>query len=57
MESIDFSNPFLLIFGGLILLVILYFWNKHNQASLRKRKDKSFRERYQERKRAQQDKR
>ena len=55
MESLDFSNPFLLIFSGLILLVVLYFWNKQNQNNLRKRKNKSFRERYQERKKAEQE--
>tara|TARA_B100000795_G_scaffold34154_1_gene22522 strand:- start:22324 stop:22497 length:174 start_codon:yes stop_codon:yes gene_type:complete len=57
MESLEISNPFMLVFCGLILLVVLYFWNKQNQASSKKWKNKTFKERYQERKKEQQDKR
>ncbi|MFT4673509.1 MAG: hypothetical protein ACJAYD_000092 [Patiriisocius sp.] len=57
MESLEISNPFMLVLGAVILLVVLYFWNKQNQASLKKRKNKTFKERFQERKKEQQDKR
>ena len=50
MEQHIFSNPFILIFGGLALLVVLYFWNKKNQTSLKNRKNKTFKHRYTQRK-------
>jgi hypothetical protein len=51
MEQQVFSNPFVLIFGGLALLVVLYFWNKKNQTSLKNRKNTTFKQRYNQRKR------
>jgi uncharacterized membrane protein len=56
MENLNLSSPFVIIFGGLILMILLYFWNKQNQKSLQKRKNKTFKERYQERKKAEQEK-
>ncbi len=57
MEPQALSNPFMLIFGGLILLVVLYFWNKKNQTSLQNRKNITFKQRYNQRKKADQEKR
>ena len=57
MEPQAFSNPFMLIFGGLILLVVLYFWNKKNQTSLKNRKNITFKQRYSQRKKTDQEKR
>jgi len=57
MEPQSFSNPFMLIFGGLILLVVLYFWNKKNQTSLKNRKNITFKQRYNQRKKTDQEKR
>ncbi|MDE0773785.1 MAG: hypothetical protein OSB17_03555 [Ulvibacter sp.] len=57
MEPQAFSNPFMLIFGGLILLVVLYFWNKKNQTSLKNRKNITFKQRYNQRKKTDQEKR
>ncbi|CAI8224951.1 MAG: Uncharacterised protein [Flavobacteriaceae bacterium] len=57
MEQHIFSNPFILIFGGLALLVVLYFWNKKNQTSLRNRKNKTFKHRYTQRKKSSQENR
>ena len=57
MEPQTLSNPFMLIFGGLILLVVLYFWNKKNQTSLQNRKNITFKQRYNQRKKTDQEKR
>lgn len=57
MEQQVFSNPFILIFGGLALLVVLYFWNKKNQTSLKNRKNKTFKHRYTQRKKSSQENR
>ena len=57
MEPQTLSNPFMLIFGGLILLVVLYFWNKKNQTSLKSRKSTTFKQRYAQRKKTEQEKR
>jgi uncharacterized membrane protein YfcA len=57
MEQHIFSNPFILIFGGLALLVVLYFWNKKNQTSLKNRKNKTFKHRYTQRKKSSQENR
>jgi len=57
MEQQVFSNPFILTFGGLALLVVLYFWNKKNQTSLRNRKNKTFKHRYTQRKKSSQENR
>jgi len=46
----DFSNPIVLIIGGILLLAILYFWNKRNASNRRERKSKNFRSGYYERK-------
>ena len=51
MELQALSNPFMLIFGGLVLLIVLYFWNKKNQTSLKNRKNTTFKQRYNQRKR------
>ncbi|NGX84895.1 hypothetical protein [Aequorivita sp. KMM 9714] len=47
---IDLSNPIVLIVGGVVLLALLYFWNKSNASKLRNRRNKSFRSSYYERK-------
>ena len=57
MEQHIFSNPFILIFGGLALLVVLYFWNKKKQTSLKNRKNKTFKHRYTQRKKSSQENR
>jgi|TARA_B110000003_G_scaffold233912_1_gene237410 hypothetical protein len=51
MEPQALSNPFMLIFGGLVLVGVLYFWNKKNQTSLKNRKSITFKQRYAQRKR------
>ncbi|MGJ8666544.1 MAG: LPXTG cell wall anchor domain-containing protein [Patiriisocius sp.] len=51
MEYFDGINPMLLILGGMVLLAGLYFWNKKNTQTNRERRKRSFRERYNERKR------
>tara|TARA_R100000935_G_C2812816_1_gene155842 strand:- start:1048 stop:1224 length:177 start_codon:yes stop_codon:yes gene_type:complete len=48
--NLDLSNPIVLIIGGVLLLAILYFWNKSNATNLRNRRNKSFRSSYYERK-------
>jgi uncharacterized membrane protein len=57
MEPQALSNPFILIFGGLILVVVLYFWNKKNRTSLKSRKNTTFKQRYAQRKKTDQEKR
>ncbi|MDC1199574.1 hypothetical protein N8069_03170, partial [Flavobacteriaceae bacterium] len=57
MEPQALSNPFMLIFGGIILLVVLYFWNKKNQTSLKSRRSTTFKQRYAQRKKTDQEKR
>ena len=57
MELQALSNPFMLIFGGLVLLIVLYFWNKKNQTSLKNRKNTTFKQRYNQRKKTSQEKR
>ena len=57
MEQQALSNPFILIFGGLILVVVLYFWNKKNQTSLKSRRNKTFKQRYVQRKKTDLEKR
>jgi hypothetical protein len=57
MEPQTLSNPFMLIFCGLILLVVLYFWNNKNQTSLKSRKNITFKQRYAQRKKTDQEKR
>jgi len=57
MELQALSNQFMLIFGGLVLLVVLYFWNKKNQTSLKNRKNTTFKQRYNQRKKTSQEKR
>ena len=48
--NLDLSNPIILIIGGILLLAILYFWNKSNTNKQRARKNQSFRKNYYERK-------
>ena len=57
MEPQVLSNPFILVFGGLILVVVLYFWNKKNQTSLKSRRNKTFKQRYAQRKKTDLEKR
>ena len=57
MEQQALSNPFMLIFGGLVLVVVLYFWNKKNQTSLKNRKSITFKQHYAQRKKTDQEKR
>ena len=57
MEPQALSKPFILVFGGLILVVVLYFWNKKNQTSLKSRKNTTFKQRYAQRKKTDQEKR
>ena len=48
--DLSFSNPIILIIGGILFLAILYFWNKRNAGKQRQRKDRNFRSSYYERK-------
>lgn len=48
--NLDFSNPIVLIVGGILFLAIIYFWNKRNASNQRQRKNKNFRSSYYERK-------
>lgn len=48
--KLELLNPIFLIAGGVILLVIIFIWNKHNQKSLKQRKQRNFKESYYERK-------
>ncbi len=48
--NLDLSNPIILITAGVILLLLLYLWNKRNQKNLKDRKQRSFKESYYERK-------
>jgi len=57
MEPQALRDPSILIFGGLILVVVLYFWNKKNQTSLKSRKNTTFKQRYAQRKKTDQEKR
>jgi hypothetical protein len=49
--EISLSNPVVLIVGGIALLTLIYFWNKSNTNKQRQRRKRSFRSRYQEKKR------
>ena len=57
MELQALSNPFMLIFGGFVLVGVLYFWNKKNQTSLKSRRNKTFKQRYAQRKKTDLEKR
>ncbi|MDC8000611.1 hypothetical protein POV26_06160 [Aequorivita todarodis] len=48
--TLDFSNPLVLIIGGILLLAILYFWNKRNASNQKARRNRNFRSGYYERK-------
>lgn len=48
--KLELLNPIVLIAGGVILLVLLFIWNKRNQKSLKERKQRNFKESYYERK-------
>lgn len=48
--TFDLSNPLVLIVGGIVLLALLFFWNQHNVKQTRKRRNRSFREGYYDRK-------
>ena len=50
MEVSDFSSPFFLIALLLLILVALIFWNKYNAKVQRKRRSRSFRSNYFEKK-------
>ncbi len=50
MDSLNFSNPVILIVGGFLLLALLYTWNKYNTKNRRKRNRKSFRKGYYDKK-------
>ncbi|GEQ86824.1 hypothetical protein ULMS_23320 [Patiriisocius marinistellae] len=51
MEYFDGIHPAILILGGMALLAGLYFWNKKNTQTNSDRRKRSFKERYNERKR------
>ena len=57
MEPQALSNPLILVVSGLILVVVLYFWNKKNQTSLKSRRNKTFKQRYAQRKKTDLEKR
>lgn len=47
---IDLSNPIVLIIGGILLLALLYFWNKYNRNKQQNLRKRNFRSSYYERK-------
>ncbi|HPE83180.1 MAG TPA: hypothetical protein PLV43_05645 [Aequorivita sp.] len=48
--NLDLSNPLVLSIGGILLLAILYFWNKRNTSNQKARRNRNFRSSYYERK-------
>ncbi|MDX1462902.1 MAG: hypothetical protein R3359_07590 [Marinirhabdus sp.] len=50
MLAIDFYNPYLVVFGLLLLAVLVYFWNKKNTTNNRNRRQRNFKSGYMERK-------
>jgi FtsZ-interacting cell division protein ZipA len=48
--EISLSNPIVLIVGGIALLALIFYWNKRNTNKQRQRSKRSFRKRYQEKK-------
>ncbi len=46
----ELSNPLVLIIGGILLLAILYIWNKRNASNQKARRNRNFRSSYYERK-------
>lgn len=48
--NLDLSNPIVVIVGGVILLGLVVFWNRHNAKVNRNRRRRSFRENYYNRK-------
>ena len=48
MNSDLLSNPYVIILGLMILAVIVYFWSKKNNNTNRERRQRSFRDRYYE---------
>lgn len=51
MEWLNLNNPIVLAVGGIVLLVVLYAWNRKNTATQQNRRHRSFRESYHQRKR------
>ena len=49
-ETSFLSNPYVLTGGAILLVILLFFWNKHNTSTLRKRRNRSFRDNYLKRK-------
>lgn len=47
---LDLTNPFLVIIGGIILLVLVFLWNRSNLQKTRQRRNRSFRDSYYQRK-------
>ncbi|HIB49033.1 MAG TPA: hypothetical protein EYN07_03950 [Flavobacteriaceae bacterium] len=50
MLAIDFYNPYIVIFGLLVLAVLVFFWNKKNTTNNRNRRQRNFKSGYLERK-------
>tara|TARA_R110002124_G_scaffold287089_1_gene470292 strand:- start:68397 stop:68573 length:177 start_codon:yes stop_codon:yes gene_type:complete len=50
MDFLDLSNPILLVVGGIVLLLVLYMWNKQNTKTIRKRRQRNFRKNYYDKK-------
>ena len=51
MLAIDIYDPYVVIFGLLILAVLVFFWNRKNTTTNRNRRQRNFKTGYQERKR------
>jgi F0F1-type ATP synthase membrane subunit b/b' len=56
MLAINFYDPYLVIFGLLILAVLVFFWNKKNTSKNRDRRQRNFKSSYMERKREREEK-
>ena len=50
MDSIDLSNPYIIIIGGFALLFLIFLWNRKNTNKMRERGRRNFRKSYYDRK-------
>ncbi|WP_432409958.1 hypothetical protein [Rasiella sp. SM2506] len=56
MLAINFYDPYIVVFGLLILAVLVFYWNKKNTSKNRDRRQRNFKSSYEERKREREEK-